>query len=248
MYPVGMAISHICLRCGMDLARVRAVPDPHYRLPVAVCPGCGGVTVRRPDAIVMGYRRARRLFSALLALGAQAVVGAGLLTAQASITYGIVRECRDMQAAMPDLLAAMLGRGGNERLTVWIHESDGLMVLIMWTCMCVGAGLWLTAGLAHLSRIVWPVWTALLLAVTCLDRFIRPVQLAFAWCIGVEPPAAIRHVDLADRVTLALAGVAIATLGIPLGRGLRRLEHARRRHGRTRLRSRLRRLRQGHAA
>jgi hypothetical protein len=42
-YSVGVAISHVCMGCGLDLARVRAAPDPHYGLPLVTCPRCAGL-------------------------------------------------------------------------------------------------------------------------------------------------------------------------------------------------------------
>ncbi|MDF1809030.1 MAG: hypothetical protein P1U42_04975 [Phycisphaerales bacterium] len=46
-----MPKSHICPTCLVELARIRAVPDPHYGLPVVVCPGCNAACVRtkHPD-------------------------------------------------------------------------------------------------------------------------------------------------------------------------------------------------------
>ena len=43
--------SHICPSCLTELARIRAVPDEHYGLPVVVCPGCklACVRTRHPD-------------------------------------------------------------------------------------------------------------------------------------------------------------------------------------------------------
>lgn len=48
-----MPKSHICPSCLVELARIRAVPDPHYGLPVVVCPGCKTACVRtkHPDRV-----------------------------------------------------------------------------------------------------------------------------------------------------------------------------------------------------
>lgn len=43
-----MQRAHICGQCGKDLSPIRAVPDPHYALPIVVCPGCCYAVVRRP--------------------------------------------------------------------------------------------------------------------------------------------------------------------------------------------------------
>jgi hypothetical protein len=65
MLKIEMPISHICPTCLTEFARVRAVPDPHYGLPVVVCPGCnkGVVRVRHPDRAY--WREMRRLRKSL---------------------------------------------------------------------------------------------------------------------------------------------------------------------------------------
>ncbi len=58
-----MPRSHICPSCLTELARIRAVPEPHYRLPIVVCPGCSLACVRtkHPDqAFWRGIRRGVR--------------------------------------------------------------------------------------------------------------------------------------------------------------------------------------------
>lgn len=41
-----MLISHICQRCGYDLNRQCAQPDPYYNLPLVTCPRCENSVVR----------------------------------------------------------------------------------------------------------------------------------------------------------------------------------------------------------
>lgn len=53
--------SHLCIACGHDLTHLRAPPDPHYSLPVVVCPGCATACVRRPYAGAARCRSAGRL-------------------------------------------------------------------------------------------------------------------------------------------------------------------------------------------
>jgi len=40
-------MAHLCTFCGTDCSGLRAPPDPVYALPVVICRGCGGASVRR---------------------------------------------------------------------------------------------------------------------------------------------------------------------------------------------------------
>lgn len=63
-----MRISHACAGCGSDLTYLRAAPDPHYHLPIVVCPSCDLAVVRRKpemSRIAKRYRRGRSSWWAL---------------------------------------------------------------------------------------------------------------------------------------------------------------------------------------
>ena len=66
-----MAISHLCISCGFDLARVRIRPDPFYALPIAICPDCGEAAVRRMHPMKQAWRTLLRLKTSLIALALQ---------------------------------------------------------------------------------------------------------------------------------------------------------------------------------
>ena len=66
-----MAIAHVCLGCGFDLARVRAGADPHYGLPLIICPQCTTATIRRKHPLQKGFRFCLRLDWTLFILVAQ---------------------------------------------------------------------------------------------------------------------------------------------------------------------------------
>ena len=79
-----MPVSHICPSCLTELGRVPALPDPHYALPVVVCPECEYATVRvkHPDRVYWRQMRhlrlsLQRLWLTLLftALSVGAVIG-----------------------------------------------------------------------------------------------------------------------------------------------------------------------------
>lgn len=61
-----MPISHVCQGCGEDLAALRPGPDPHYGLPVIVCPNCRLASVRTREPLITGWRYGRRLLGAVL--------------------------------------------------------------------------------------------------------------------------------------------------------------------------------------
>lgn len=56
-----MPRSHICPSCLTELARIRAVPDPHYGLPIVVCPGCSNTSVRTRHPDLEFWRGVRRV-------------------------------------------------------------------------------------------------------------------------------------------------------------------------------------------
>ena len=65
-----MPASHVCPDCGTDLARLHALPDPHYGLRLVRCPRCERVCVRARDPLKVLWRSLRvRAAAALLMLG-----------------------------------------------------------------------------------------------------------------------------------------------------------------------------------
>jgi len=86
-YALTVPRSHICPSCLTELARIRAVPDPHYGLAVVVCPECSLACVRtkHPDRAFwrgVGRRvRSIRLFIITIistALSVGALIGMSL--------------------------------------------------------------------------------------------------------------------------------------------------------------------------
>ncbi len=57
--------SHTCPSCLTELGRIRAAPDPHYGLPVVVCPSCSLATVRQRHPDIEFWRSFRRVHSAI---------------------------------------------------------------------------------------------------------------------------------------------------------------------------------------
>ncbi|MFG0306582.1 MAG: hypothetical protein ACF8Q5_10275 [Phycisphaerales bacterium JB040] len=73
-----MRLQHSCARCGLDLSKRRAPPDPHYALPVVVCPRCNFACVRTRSGPSHVWREIRRL-----------LIGWGLLILQFAIAGGL---------------------------------------------------------------------------------------------------------------------------------------------------------------
>jgi hypothetical protein len=74
-------ISHTCPSCARELARVRAVPDPVYALPVVTCPRCAYACVRtkHPDLLFWrAFRRRARAARDLMSVAVLAIIAAVL--------------------------------------------------------------------------------------------------------------------------------------------------------------------------
>ena len=125
-----MAISHVCISCGLDLARVRARLEPRYALPIVVCPDCGLTAVRRKPR---AWRSIRSLVVTLLVLAAQVglVVGglAGLF-------------------AVSDELGHKIARG----TIATLPRNEIILRLSVYAAFAIALGAWLTAAFSHNRR------------------------------------------------------------------------------------------------
>jgi hypothetical protein len=138
-----VAISHVCMECGLDLARVRAAPDPHYGLPMVTCPRCARACVRwHPSRI--GWRGARRVRRAAVGLAAQVVIllGSAAITTIASMSMAVERFTP--RTVAQDFMAVL--RGDEDLLMSGPLVAAG--ALLGWAVL---VGLWLSATLRHLG-------------------------------------------------------------------------------------------------
>ncbi|MFK7759399.1 MAG: hypothetical protein AB8C13_05575 [Phycisphaerales bacterium] len=78
-----MAHSHACPSCLTELAKIRAVPDQHYGLPIVVCPSCSWTVVRQRHPDIEFWRGFRRLHHAIrnLVIRVGITILAGLILA-----------------------------------------------------------------------------------------------------------------------------------------------------------------------
>jgi hypothetical protein len=218
-----MAISHLCLVCGMDLARRRAQRDPHYGLPIVTCPQCGAVAVRRTHPLQRHWRRFLRVKTSLGWFAFQ-------LSALGGLAALVVAVCVRFDGV---LLRGGFDGGAGE---AWFELFASFALLP------IALGAWLTAGLAHWRRgVAWGAFAALTAVLLSVDVLLAPAltQLARAGGSAIEPIAGETS-RCAARLAVLAAIMTLAAAGIPAGR-LTLLLHDRFR--RSRWRARRRRLR-----
>jgi hypothetical protein len=226
-----MAIAHVCIQCGWDLARVRPTLEPRYRLPLVICPRCARACVRREHPLRSGWWRLVRVDAALRVLTLQ-VLCIGLVGAlSTAATLGVMT-------------------GAYQRLAG--RDAEFLEWLCFWVFAVFSplTGSWLTAAFSHLRRsAVWLGWYAFM----SLPLLTMLVMGAWFGDLPVEAPGQ-EHITaswsvfklglisfFAPGMVIAAAMMACATAGIPLGKILLQL-HAKQRGAVWRWRRRRRKL------
>lgn len=208
-----MAISHICLDCGLDLARVRSSREPHYGLPLVQCPSCGAASVRRRHPLVVAWRRFGRVGFALMAGLLQLL----LLAAFTALTmvFCVIAASQLHSGELP---------GPNDPVARSI-------ILTLAVVLSFGIGIWLTAGLSHWRRpIAWMAFSCWMAVLMSLDALIVPALIAgMDELVDDHVAMPFRIEQLPWRFALFGGMMAIALAGIPLGHGFERLVHAARR-------------------
>lgn len=193
-----MAISHACLNCGTDLASVRAVREPHYGLPLVICPGCGAAAVRRRHIIQQRWRSLLRAKKSLIALACQLMALILCLGSTIALCILIVEYPR-----------WFLGDASTEPIAACLPA-------VMVIAVAVLVGVWLTAGLAHWNRVrAWTVFTILIAIGVSFDTVIAPAVTQ--WTAGPRgfgetldynlPRWLYRLLTLAVMMVIAAAGI-----------------------------------------
>ena len=207
-----MAISHVCLGCGRDLARVRPVRDPAVGWPIVRCPACDRVSIRRRHPVGQLLRWLIRLDAALTGVVVRLLSGF-VVAAGASATLRFLLEADSSQFREPTVPVQVIA----------------LMILSL-----VGLGTWVALAIAHWRWwIAFPVTLLGLCAIQLtadLDIAARPAKIS-------SLPARIvgAVVDLAPMAAESAAALCVLLpvmlLGILPGLGLRwlgrRLRHRR---------------------
>lgn len=131
-----MAIAHVCMECGWDLARVRVRQDPHYGLPLVICPRCTTACVRRRHPLWNGFDTLRRVDCVLTLLALQF----GFIALFSFLTLLSTFALMMLLIEVPEFRADDVP---------WIL----MMALLM---LPIALGAWLTVAFHHHAR--WRVW------------------------------------------------------------------------------------------
>ena len=170
--------SHICPSCLTELARIRAVPDPHYGLGVVVCPGCqlACVRARHPDREY--WHRFQRTRSALIAL-----FGRVLLTVLLGLLFwGLSEWAREIFA----------NRHGQLNLIDPFTAFETRKAAGAWLTPIAGGVAGVIIRLLYLHHRAWIPGMTLFL----VGAFFASLEYTFGWVINTialvgrfEPPA-----------------------------------------------------------
>ena len=230
-----MAIAHVCLGCGADLARIHVIRDPHYRLPIVTCPGCGEACVRRVDPILQRWRAFQSLAAALCALLVQVLI----MLLLAPVTALVVD-------AVPDIFPVQVSGNVFDLL-----YDQSFAALVVGLTLPVLTGVWMATGLGHwrpwLARAVWGLLIAGLLSWDMLRLAFETIgnELGIVSGVGTGAHLQLAYYDWLLRVLVLFVFLMLTFAGSPLGAVLLKI-HARRQSRRwSRRRARLRRRLRG---
>jgi hypothetical protein len=204
-----MAIAHVCMHCGRDLALLRPRPDPPDGLALVFCAGCGRAACRVVHPIWQQWRALRR--------GARAagwlLLKILIATVVALLTFTTIDDLT------PPFPRTRLG---------WFTVAASAIAAAL------ANGVWVTAGLRNFTwRTAWAGWCC-----TLGGAGLVIVMNDMAWKDGDWGRRTLVAIEAFEEA-VALGFVLLASVaGIPLGRCLLavhsvvrrdRLRHRRRR-------------------
>lgn len=153
-----MAISHLCLSCGLDLARVRVSRDNALHAPIVTCPECGSSAIRRKPALVKAWRTAMRRRTAAWTLVAQLVVFNATIWSIAGLSWTISHQMQDDHQSLVQVIVDAFRLEGSPMRR---FDNVGPWHVSIWIFASLAAGLWLGSALPHWKRwapyVVWPI-------------------------------------------------------------------------------------------
>lgn len=204
-----MAISHVCLSCGLDLARIRAAREPHYGLMLVRCPGCATASVRRRHPLVELWRSFRRFDWSVTVMAVNAALFGGLAAGMLGGLLYVLKESADLPF-----------------VELWRRHWFGLgFSLTVWP---LAAGTWLTVGLGHWRRLAaWITFGSIVaagVAVAGVVIAVDDLEAVFRET-GAWPSLADLAVGAGDTVlrgwTLLFLMMLGAVAGVPPGLAIR---------------------------
>jgi hypothetical protein len=244
-----MPFAHTCASCGLSLAHLPAPLDPHYRLPIVVCPECRTACTRRSDAHRLIPRAVNLARIALITALANTLWLILAAAAVAGSSYGLASDLRRPRLDIWSLLGMVTHLHTRDaRFDEW-SRNEGQITLVAWFCVSILAGAFAAAAYPHLRRRVFVPFLAALVVICLfvpglleyLSRLNNPNRspdLSLA-TLG-------RHLSREIRTLPVLpATFLVAALGVPIGWRCKRILRGFSVASRRRLRTRLKKRRQG---
>jgi len=159
-------MSHHCISCGNDLSWIRAVPDPHYGLPVVVCPACDVACTRRKPPIFTAIRRFKAARRTAVTLLAQFLTLALLAGMSVTIIRGLAGDAASPATAFGAILYGMTNRLNEQVLDSGFEQDPEMIrtILVVFLLVSIGAGAWIRSAHGHLRLWVSVLcWFALII-------------------------------------------------------------------------------------
>ncbi len=208
-YLVGVPRSHICPSCLTELARVRPITDPHYGLPIVVCPGCTTACVRTPHPDQQFWRSVRRFRQGLRQLFLAMLLTALSIGALIGMSFSIMPIFTDRRA----MLLVPVGPDPEDSTTVLVAAAVVLL-----------CGLAIRAVYAH--HRFWAAWLVLMVPTAffisidaSIGRLLRQLADIIHSGTRIDVPA---NNEIARRYESLLLVTLVATGGMLAGSLLNR--------------------------
>jgi hypothetical protein len=175
-----VARSHVCIACGHDLARLHAPPDPHYGLPVVVCPGCALACIRRPYTGVALWRSAMRVRRMVVRLFVRLVLLVLFPATVISSSIAIGMTLQTLLGRDPTFALLTPSQDQQAGLTEWLRYY-GIWLLPLWLVASASTGIAFGFVFPHWRLRWWPIGVAAmaLSVVFLLLLVIAPVEWAY---------------------------------------------------------------------
>ncbi len=236
-----MAISHVCLRCGFDLARSRALLDPFYRIPIVRCPRCQSVQVRRKHPLLKYQQNPGRAVHLIIQFTWKALVIYAVSFALYYMMRGLIPQWRSLWVVYFDT---------NFRDPDLIYDFflNKIAPLISWLCAAVAGGAIVTGLLHHWKpRLAWAIWFCYLMLLVSNIMLYDLTVSAIEYVLSIKQPHfwSTGWISWSEDVQAAALTFVVSLLGAPIGWMLVRAGVNRRQRKFRKRRIKRRRIQQG---